>query len=92
VYAPDPVSAHAWMNHTLTPGVAAAETRYSRRATPVGPAVYQLPTSLLANEAVFPPALPATRLTFGDASPSGIPLRADLWRELTAVRRRIGTR
>jgi spermidine/putrescine-binding protein len=87
IYAPDPVSAHAWLNHTLDPAVAAAETEYTRRATPVGPAVYQLPTSLLANEAVFPPSLPATPITFADVSDSGAQLRADLWRELTAGRR-----
>jgi spermidine/putrescine transport system substrate-binding protein len=88
LYAPDPVSAHAWLNHTLDPAVAAAETRYTHRATPVGPAVYQLPVSLLANEAVFPPALPAVPLTFASVSTSGAELRADLWRELIATRRR----
>ncbi len=87
-FAPDPVSAHAWLNHTLDPAVAAAETRYTQRATPVGPAVYQLPASLLANEAVFPPALPAVPLTFSNVSPAGAQLRADLWQELTATRRR----
>ena len=71
LYAPHPVSAHAWLNHTLDPAVAAAETRYTRRATPVGPAVFQLPVSLLANEAVFPPALPPTPLTFASVSTSG---------------------
>lgn len=88
LYAPDPVSAHAWLNHTLDPAVAAAETRYTHRATPVGPAVYQLAASLLANKAVFPPALPATPLTFASVSASGADLRADLWRELVATRRR----
>lgn len=88
VYAPDPVSAHAWLNHTLEPAVAAAETRYTHRATPVGPALYQLPVSLVANEAVFPPALPPTPLTFASVSPAGTELRADLWRELLATRRR----
>jgi spermidine/putrescine transport system substrate-binding protein len=87
VYAPDPVSAHAWLNHTLDPAVAAAETRYTGRATPVGPAVYQLPTALLANRAVFPPALPATPLTFANVSASGAQLRTDLWAELTAGRK-----
>ncbi len=87
VYAPDPVSAHAWLNHTLEPAVAAAQTRYSRRATAVGPAIYQLPTSLIANQAVFPPALPPTPLTFANVSASGDALRANLWREMTADRR-----
>ena len=88
LYAPHPVSAHAWLNHTLDPTVAAAETRYTRRATPVGPAAYQLPVSLLANDAVFPPALPPTPLTFANVSTSGAEQRADLWRELIATRRR----
>ena len=85
-YAPDPVSAHAWLNHTLEPTVAAAETRYTGRATPVGPALYQLPTALIANQAVFPPALPPTPLTFANVSTSGAQLRTTLWEELTAGR------
>jgi spermidine/putrescine-binding protein len=87
-FAPDPVSAHAWLNHTLDPAVAAAETRYTHRATPIGPAVYQLPASLLANEAIFPPALPPVPLTFANVTPAGAALRADLWQEFTATRRR----
>jgi spermidine/putrescine-binding protein len=87
-FAPDPVSAHAWLNYTLDPSVAAAETRYTHRATPVGPAVYQLPASLLANEAIFPPALPAVPLTFADVTPAGAAQRAVLWREFTATTRR----
>jgi spermidine/putrescine-binding protein len=88
LYAPDPVSAHAWLNHTLDPSIAAAETRFTQRATPVGPAVYQLPASMLANEAVFPPALPQTPLTFASLSPQGIRLRSQLWSELLAARGR----
>jgi spermidine/putrescine transport system substrate-binding protein len=87
VFAPDPVSAHAWLNHALDPTVAADEVRYTHRATPVGPAVYQLPTSLVANQAVFPPALPQTPITFSDVSETGAQLRADLWRSFTAGRR-----
>jgi spermidine/putrescine transport system substrate-binding protein len=87
-YAPAPVSAHAWLNHSLEPGVAAAETRYTRHATPVGPAVYELPATMVANAAVFPPALPPTPLTFASVSPSGEAARSLLWRDLTAPRRR----
>ncbi len=87
-YAPDPVSAHAWLNHTLEPAVAAAETRYTRRATPVGPAVYQLPAQLVANAAVFPPALPPTPLTFQSAKGAAEADRVQLWDALTAPRRR----
>ncbi|MGN6869765.1 MAG: hypothetical protein ACTHMY_15340, partial [Solirubrobacteraceae bacterium] len=88
VYAPDPVSAHAWLNHTLDPSIAAAETRFTQRATPVGPAVYQLPASMLANEAVFPPSLPQTPLTFANLSPQAVALRTQLWTELLAGRHR----
>jgi spermidine/putrescine transport system substrate-binding protein len=88
VYAPDPVSAHAWLNHTLDPSIAAAETRFTQRATPVGPALYQLPASMLANEAVFPPALPQTPLVFANLSPQGVDLRKQLWADLLTVRRR----
>jgi spermidine/putrescine transport system substrate-binding protein len=93
IFAPDPVSAHAWLNHTLEPTVAAAETRFTQRATPVGPAVYQLPDVMLANEAVFPPALPQTPLVFASLSPQAITQRRLLWSELlTQRRRRIPTR
>jgi spermidine/putrescine transport system substrate-binding protein len=88
LYAPDPVSAHAWLNHTLDPSIAAAETRFTQRATPVGPAVYQLPASMLANEAVFPPALPQTPLAFAGVSPQSVDLRKQVWSELLAARRR----
>ena len=88
VYAPDPVSAHAWLNHTLDPSIAAAETRFTQRATPVGPAVYQLPASMLANEAIFPPSLPQTPLTFANLSPQAVALRKQLWAEVLAGRHR----
>jgi spermidine/putrescine transport system substrate-binding protein len=87
-YAPDPVSAHAWLNHSLEPAIAAAETRYTRHATPVGPAVYELPTRLVANPAVFPPALPPTPLVFASLDPSGETQRTQLWDDLTAPRAR----
>jgi spermidine/putrescine transport system substrate-binding protein len=87
-YAPDPVSAHAWLNHSLEPAVAAAETRYTHHATPVGPAVYALPAATVANPAVFPPALPLTPLVFASASPSGEAERAQLWQDLISPRRR----
>jgi spermidine/putrescine-binding protein len=88
IYAPDPVSAHAWLNHTLEPPIAAAETRFTQRATPVGPAVYQLPDAMLANEAVFPPALPQTPLAFSSLSPQAVDQRKQLWSELLTQRRR----
>jgi len=90
-YAPDPVSAHAWLDHTLDPTVAAAETRYTMRATPVGPAAYQLAPSILANPAVFPPALPATPIAFQNVDAKGAQLRTELWREFT-LERRLGSR
>ena len=42
-YAPDPVSAHAWLNHALDPLTAARDTIRTGRATPVGEAVVRAP-------------------------------------------------
>ena len=65
-YAPDPVSAHAWLNHALDPLTAARDTIRTGRATPVGEAAFALPPALLANPAVFPPALPPVTLGFAE--------------------------
>jgi spermidine/putrescine transport system substrate-binding protein len=87
-YAPDPVSAHAWLNHSLEPAVAATETRYTDHATPVGPALYELSPATVANPAIFPPALPQAPLTFASPDAAADPQRAQLWSDLTAPRRR----
>lgn len=88
-YAPDPVSAHAWLNHTLDPLTAARDSVRTGRATPVGDAAFALPASLLANPAVYPPALPPVTLGFADTSASGIEARGQVWQEVVAPPTRI---
>ena len=83
-YAPDPVSAHAWLNHSLDPLIAARDSVRTGRATPVGEAAFALPASLLANPAVYPPALPPVTLGFADTSTPGIEARGQVWQEVVA--------
>jgi spermidine/putrescine-binding protein len=83
-YAPDPVSAHAWLNHALDPLTAARDTVRTGRATPVGEASFALPPALLANPAVYPPALPPVTLGFADTTAAGLEARADIWQDMTA--------
>jgi spermidine/putrescine transport system substrate-binding protein len=83
IRAPDPVTAHAWMNASLDPAVAAEETLYTRRASPVADANFLLPVDVLANPAVYPPAQLVERLGFTDLSEDGLAARADIWKELT---------
>jgi spermidine/putrescine transport system substrate-binding protein len=83
-YAPDPVSAHAWLNHALDPLTAARDTVRTGRATPVGQAAFALPPTLLANPAVFPPPLPPVTLGFADTTAAGLEARADIWQDMTA--------
>jgi spermidine/putrescine-binding protein len=88
-YAPDPVSAHAWLNHSLDPLTAARDSVRTGRATPVGAAAFALPASLLANPAVYPPALPPVTLGFADTSTAGIEARGQVWQEVVAPPTRI---
>jgi len=81
-FAPDPVSAHAWLNHALDPLVAARDTVRTGRATPVGEASFALPPALLTNPAVYPPALPPVTLAFSNPTDAGLEARAALWQEL----------
>jgi spermidine/putrescine-binding protein len=83
-FAPDPVSAHAWLNHALDPLTAARDTIRTGRATPVGAASFALPPALLANSAVYPPALPPVTLGLTDTSVTGLQARLDIWQQLTA--------
>ena len=83
-FAPDPVSAHAWLNHALDPLVAARDTVRTGRATPVGEATFALPPKLLTNPAVYPPALPPVALGFSDPSDAGLEARTAIWQELVA--------
>jgi spermidine/putrescine-binding protein len=81
-FAPDPVSAHAWLNHALDPLVAARDTVRTGRATPVGDASFALPPALLANPAVYPPALPPVTLGFSGPTDAGLEARTTIWQEL----------
>ena len=79
-----PVAAHAWLNQALDPLTAARDTQRTGRATPVGEASFALPPGLLANPAVYPPALPPVTLGFADTTPAGLEARADIWHDMTA--------
>jgi spermidine/putrescine-binding protein len=83
-YAPDPVSAHAWLNHALDPLTAAGDSVHTGRATPVGDAAFALPPSLLANPAVYPRALPPVALGLADTSAAGAAARGEVWQEIVA--------
>ena len=69
-YAPDPLTA-------------ARDTERTGRATPVGEASFALAPGLLANPAVYPPALPPVTLGFADTTPAGLEARADIWHDMT---------
>jgi spermidine/putrescine-binding protein len=82
-FAPDPVTAHAWLDYALDPFVAAADTRATSRATPVSTAVYLLPDSLLENPAVFAPAFPVVPVGFANPTPAGLAARDQIWLDFT---------
>jgi spermidine/putrescine-binding protein len=83
-YAPDPVSAHAWLNHALDPFTAARDTVHTGRATPVGEAAFALPADVLGNPAVYPQPIPPVALGFADTSPAALDARSAIWQELVA--------
>jgi spermidine/putrescine transport system substrate-binding protein len=84
LFARHPVSAHAWLNYTLDPVVAADETRFTRRPSPVADASYFLPLDVLADPAVYPAADVLPRLSFLAPSQGGASLRAQAWDALRA--------
>jgi spermidine/putrescine-binding protein len=84
LYAPDPVSAHAWLNHALDPLTAAHDSVHTARATPVEDATFALPASLLVNPAVYPPALPPVALGLADTSDAAVDARGQIWQEIVA--------
>ena len=55
ILAPDPVSAHAWLNHVIDPLTAAPQVQYSLRPTPVLAARSLLPQAIVQNPAICPP-------------------------------------
>ena len=79
VAAPDPVSAHAWLNHVLDPITAAADVTYSRRATPLRGAAYLVSQNLLSDQTVFPSAAALATIGFASLSPAGLADRTTLW-------------
>lgn len=78
--APDPVSAHAWLNAALDPFVATQDVRSTHLASTVGQADYLLSQALLGDPAIYPPATLDARLHF--ASANGADTRATLWQEV----------
>ncbi len=82
VYAPDPVTAHAWLNYALEPAVAAADALYTQRATPVAQAIFSLPNLMVGNPAIFPSADARATLGFENLTPDALAARLQLWHEV----------
>ena len=79
VLAPDPVTAHAWLNETLAPTTVRDDVIVSGRASPVSEANYLLPTEILINPAIYPPASVKDQLQFSTVTPAQAEARADVW-------------
>jgi spermidine/putrescine transport system substrate-binding protein len=79
ILAPDPVSAHAWLNHVIDPLTAAAQVQYSLRPTPVLAARSLLPRSIVQNPAICPPVEVLPNLVQSNLSPSDLAHRQQLW-------------
>ncbi len=75
-FAPDPVTAHAWLNDTLLPTVAAHDTVASQRASVVGEANYVVPSPMLVNPAIYPPAEVISKLQLSNVSEADADARA----------------
>ncbi len=80
--APDPVSAHAWLNAALDPFTARRNVLATRIASTVDQAQYLLPSSVLDDPAIYPPPEVADRIRFATVSPAGAAARAALWEEV----------
>ena len=79
ILAPDPVSAHAWLNHVIDPLTAAAQVQYSLRPTPVVGARSLLPRAMLLNPAICPPVELLPNLVLATLAPTDIAHRQELW-------------
>jgi spermidine/putrescine transport system substrate-binding protein len=77
--APDPVTAHWWLNACLNPNVAWRDVLASGRASTVSQVDYLLPDDVLANPAIYPPAALSDRLQFAVVPAAAAVARADLW-------------
>jgi spermidine/putrescine-binding protein len=79
ILAPDPVSAHAWLNHVIDPLTAAAQVQYSRRPTPVLASRSLLPPNIVKNPAICPPVELLQNLVQSNLSPADLAHRQALW-------------
>lgn len=79
VLAPDPVTAHAWLNETLAPTTVRDDVVVSGRASPVLEANYLIPPQILVNPAIYPPASVRDNLQFSTVTPAQAEARAAVW-------------
>lgn len=82
--APDPVAAHAWLNHVLDPIAAAADVTESRRGTPLRGASYLVNPALLQDQTIFPPPQAMATLTLSTVSDPGMVAREAIWQAVRA--------
>ena len=80
--APNPVSAHAWLNSSLDPFIVRQDVLHSKLASPVSEAEYLLPDAILTNPAIYPPASVADRLRFSTVTAAGAVAREQLWADV----------
>ena len=80
--APDPVSAHAWLNASLDPFTARRNVLATRIASPVGQTEYLLPSSVLNDPAIYPPASTGDQVHFANLPPAVAAARATVWDEV----------
>jgi spermidine/putrescine transport system substrate-binding protein len=80
--APNPVSAHAWLNSSLDPFQVRQDVMQSKYASPVSEAEYLLPDDILTNTAIYPPASVADRLRFSTVTAAGVAARQALWADV----------
>jgi spermidine/putrescine transport system substrate-binding protein len=80
--APDPVTAHAWLNDTLAPQIVRQDVVFSERASPVVEANFVIPSEILINPAIYPPAEVSDGLQFSTVSDAGAAARSALWAEV----------
>jgi spermidine/putrescine transport system substrate-binding protein len=77
--APDPVSSHAFLNATLDPQTVKADVQVARLASTVGASDYLIPSSLMDNTAIYPPAELADVIVFSTTTDAGAVARRAVW-------------
>jgi spermidine/putrescine transport system substrate-binding protein len=80
--APDPVSAHAWLNAALDPFTARRDVLATRIASTVDQTDYLLPSAVLDDPAIYPPPGVSARIRFPTVSPAAAAARSALWEEV----------